>query len=193
MSKPAAMQLLGAGGHAKVVAEIIRESGIEFLGALGREDCTREVDGITIPHSVDVPLCIAIGDNRKRALIAANLEADYPPLISSHAYVSPSASIGEGTVVMPGAAVMADANVGRFVILNTRCSIDHDCRIGDFAHISPGATLCGGVSVGEGAWICAGATVAPGVTIGDRAVVGAGSTILADVPAGVKALGLWKR
>ncbi|MCM1376923.1 MAG: acetyltransferase [Clostridium sp.] len=186
------MKILGSGGHAKVVAQLADSLGITINGMLGKEECTREVEGVTIPDSIDSPLFIAIGDNKRRSIIGKNLEADYPVLISPAAYVSPTALIGGGTAIMPMAGVQADATIGRHAIVNTGAIVEHDCRVGDFAHISPGAVLCGGVNIGEGAWIGAGAVVLPGVEVGAWAIVGAGTTVLANVPASTTAVGLWK-
>lgn len=186
------MYILGAGGHAKVVAETAQRLKIAIDGYLGREACTRTVGDVSVPESLDAPLFVAIGDNRRRRLVAENCEGEFPVLVDPDASVSQSARIGCGTVVMRMAVVQADVSIGCHCIVNTSAAIDHECRIGDYSHISPGAVLCGGVTVGEEAWIGAGATVIPGVTIGNRAIVGAGTTVLADVPEGVKALGVWK-
>lgn len=183
------MKILGAGGHAKVVADIITRLGIPFEGALGLEECEVEVEGVRIPSSVNGPLCIAIGDNRRRELVARNLPADYPSLIDPSAVVSASARVGEGTVVMQHATIQADASIGRHCIVNTAAVVDHECELADFVHVSPHATLCGGVKVGEGAWIGAGAVILPGIHIGARAVVGAGCTIRHNVEADTVAFG----
>ncbi|MCM1153186.1 MAG: acetyltransferase [Muribaculum sp.] len=190
--EPQGIKILGAGGHALVVAEIIRAMGLKCAGFLGRGECRREVQGVTLPELVDSPLFIAIGDNSRRRLIAENLQAIYPVLISPRAYISPSSLIGEGSVIMPMAAIETGAQIGRHCIVNTSAVVDHECRLADYVHISPGAVLCGNVFVGQGAWIGAGAVVLPGISIGADAIVGAGSTVLRDVPPSTTAVGVWK-
>lgn len=172
------------------MASIARSLGIRVEATLGRDDCDREVDGVTVPSRVDSPLFIAIGDNRLRRRMADNIEAEFPVLIAPSAYVDPTAVIGEGTVVMQHATVQAGAVIGRHCIVNTGAVVDHECRLADFVHVSPGAVLCGNVKVGEETWIGANATVIQGLTVGARSIVGAGSTVLTDVPAGVTAVGL---
>lgn len=180
------MKILGHGGHAKVVEDIILRSGREFEGALGLEDCLREAEGVWLPEKIDSELFLAVGDNNKREVMARNLEgAVFPVLTDPSAVVSASVQIGEGTVVMQGATIQADARIGRHCIINTGAIVDHECEIGDFAHISPGAILCGGVKIGRGAWVCAGAIVIPGIKIGEGAIVGAGATVRHDVPPAV--------
>lgn len=185
------MKLLGAGGHALVVAEIAANNGFTDIAMLGIEECDRQVDGVSVPSSVEGPVFIAVGNNDRRRRIARNLNADYPILIGKTAYVSDSAKIGKGTIVMPQAAVQPGTKIGEHCIINTGAVVDHTCTLGDFVHISPNATLCGDVVVGEGAWVGAGATVLPGRKIGKDAVVGAGSVILHNVPEGKTVVGIF--
>lgn len=183
------LYLLGSSGHAKVVEDIAASLGVAVGGRLGLDDCQREVDGVRLPERVESPLFLAVGDNDRRRRMGENLDADFPVLVAPSAIVSPSAKIGEGTVVMQNAVIQADCQIGRHCIVNTSSSIDHECRLADYVHVSPGAVLCGNVEVGECAWIGAGAVVVPGVRIGARAIVGAGATVRHDVPAGATVFG----
>jgi sugar O-acyltransferase (sialic acid O-acetyltransferase NeuD family) len=109
------------------------------------------------------PAFCAIGDNaaRKKEVLAAGA-LPWVTIVHPLAYVSKSASIGEGTIVMAGAVVQAGARVGRHCIVNTGASVDHDCVVEDYAHLAPGAHLCGNAHVGEGALVAVGVGVAPG-------------------------------
>jgi sugar O-acyltransferase (sialic acid O-acetyltransferase NeuD family) len=193
----------GAGGHARVVADLIRAAGGSVAGFVdsnyarvgqqvepggGRvvwdeaalHEALQSGDGIS---SLADYVALAIGDNPARLLRSRTIaRLSAPPLNHPFAVVSPSARLGPGTVVMAGVVINAGAIVGEAVIANTSCVIEHDCRIADGAHISPGAVLAGGVAVGEAAWIGAGATVIQGIVIGDGAVVGAGAVVIRDVP-----------
>ena len=128
---------------------------------------------------------IAIGENAMRKKFAEHARAlglRLPVLIHPNAYVSPTAKLSDGTVVMAGAVISAHAHIGELGIVNTRASIDHDCYIGDYVHIAPGVTLAGNVTVGDCSLIGVGASVIPGLCIGDESVVGAGSVVIRDVP-----------
>lgn len=183
--------LYGAGGHAKVVLDILAACGVQVPAIVDGNPALDQLKGIPVVHEwADMsPLIIAIGGNAVRKKIAEELPASFGTAIHPSAVVSPCAEIGEGTVVMQNATVQADARIGRHCIVNTASSIDHECQFGDYVHVSPHATLCGNVRVGEGTWIGAGATVIQGVSIGRWSVVGAGTVVTHDIPDGVIAVG----
>jgi len=181
--------LYGAGGHAKVIIEILQAQGM--LGvALIDENKEGTVLDIPIAHrsipeqmEVGDYLIVAIGNSHVRKRISSHRsDIDYAKALHPSCNISPSASIGAGTVSMAGVSVNAETIVGEHVILNTNCCIDHDCKIGSYAHISPNAALAGNVHVGEGAHVGIGACVVPGIKIGKWATIGAGAVIIEDVP-----------
>lgn len=186
------MFLYGAGGHAKVIMDILRAEGKDIEALIDDNKELKEVMGVKVVNGrLDKisPLIISIGNNKTRKLIADRVKAEFGRAMHPSAIISDSAVIEAGTVVMQGAIVQACAHIGKHCIINTGASVDHECVIEDFVHISPHATLCGNVHVGEGAWIGAGATVIPGVKIGKWSVIGAGSVVVRDIPDGVLALG----
>lgn len=189
------MYLYGAGGHSKVVAEIVADNGIPINGVFDDNAAKKVWNGIPIAGGIKAansnkhiftelgePLIITVGNNAMRAEIAQMLDIAYGTAIHKSAIISPSASVGEGTVVLHGAIIQAGAIVGRHVLVNTGASIDHDNIIGDYAHISPKAALCGHVSVGEGTHIGVGAVVIPKIKIGRWCIIGAGAIVIRDIP-----------
>lgn len=189
--------VFGAGGHAKVVIDIIEQQGSYEIATVLDDDVKRkgsrffgytvlgtraDLAGLRSTHLRHA--IVAIGDNAGRAAIAALLTQQGWQFATP---VHPRASIGRGVEIAPGCVIMAgcvvnaDAHLGAHVIINTGATIDHDCRIEDGAHIAPGCHLCGGVSVGRHSFLGAGTTVTPGVKIGDKVIVGAGSAVIRDV------------
>lgn len=198
--------LLGAGGHAKVVADLLLAAGrFEVIGCLDDDPSTwgRRVLGLPVLGGTDrlaalrdegVAWCLAaIGDNRARLAFAERAAAAgfrFPVAVHPRATVAPSVRLGEGTIVAAGAVVNPDAVVGRHVIINTGAVVEHDNRVGDGAHLSPRAALSGGVTVGDRSHLGTGSCAIPGVRIGADCVVGAGAVVTADLPDRVVAVGV---
>lgn len=189
--------ILGAGGHGKVVMDVVTKAGFSVLAFL--DDASEKHDqiiyGVRILGNFDqlkeltqkLPLgaVIAVGDNfiREKAYKKAQ-ETGVTMITAVHpdAYVHSSVEIGPGTVVMPKSVINIDAKIGENCIINTGAIVEHDCIIDNHTHIASGAKLSGGVKAGENVLIGAGAVVLPEVSIGKNSTVGAGSVVLHDVP-----------
>lgn len=196
--------VVGGGGHGKVVAEAAIASGqwqqIAFLDA--RFPALSQVltwpvigsDAEPAQFLRDYPtIFIAIGDNNLRLSLGETLEQNgfvLPTIIHPAAWVSPSARLGAGSLLVAASVVNAGAVLGRACIVNSGATIDHDCSIADGVHISPGAHLGGGVVVGARTGIGIGASIRHGVRIGADVMVGAGAAVVDDLPDAVTAVGV---
>ncbi len=191
--------ICGAGGHAKVVADVLRSGSplVDVKGFLddrvelhGTELCGLPVLGGLDEALNSAPvggsaLLIGIGDNRARERVAGKASQagfKFATGIHASAQIGSEVEIGEGSVLMANVVVNASSVIGSHVIVNTSATVDHDCVVEDFSHISPGVNLAGGVTVGRGAHVGIGASVIPGVRIGEWSKVGAGAAVMADVP-----------
>lgn len=183
------INIIGVGGHAKIVFEIASLSNYVTEGfyddnqSLHRNYfCGIEVKG-NVNLLSDTNSIIAIGDNNIRKDIPNRVKnINWISLIHPQSIISSNVEIGNGCLISAGAIIQAYTKIGDHCIINTNSSIDHDCKLGDFVHISPSATLCGNVKVGEGTQIGAGATIIPNIKIGNWCVIGAGSVIINDIP-----------
>ena len=186
------MYLYGASGHGKVIKDIIEIQGDEVEGFVDDNLKLSSYCEKPVLHKADglTPMIVSIGINKTRKSIVEKLNCQFATAIHLSAMVSPSAKIGEGTVVMAGAVINADVVIGKHCIINTGASIDHECVIGDYCHIAPHATLCGQVHVGEGTLIGVGASVIPCIEIGDWCTVGAGAAVVANVPDSTTVVGV---
>ncbi|WP_094561734.1 acetyltransferase [Synechococcus sp. 8F6] len=201
--------ILGAGGHAKVVAETALTSGaasrVAFLDDnwTGSDACPPVLGWPVIgplawslqPESPVqfAAALVAIGHATTRLHWIQKLQAagySLPVLIHPMAWISPSSQIGPASVVFAQAVVQAQATIGIGTILNTGCSVDHASRLADGVHICPGARLAGEVQVGLRSWIGIGASVIQQVRIGSDVTVGAGAAVARDLPDGVTAVGV---
>ena len=61
-----------------------------------------------------------------------------PRLIHATAYVSPTAEVEAGTVVLPLAIINTDCRIQSGCIINCGSIVDHGCVIEEGVHISPG-------------------------------------------------------
>ena len=185
--------LIGAGGHAKVAAEIaVQNEAFDLVGFIDQHPVGTLVNGVPVVGSDEhLPslwdkgirhIHVAIGNN----LLGFTLST----LISPAACISPSARLGHGSVIMAGAILNAEATIGDLTIINTNASVDHDCKIGRVVHIAAGCVLAGNVTIGDRSFIGAGATIIPGVTLGDDVIVGAGACVVRDVPSGQRVVGV---
>lgn len=195
--------IYGAGGHARVVYDIVNAVGTYSVAGFADDDARRagqEFFGHTLVTMREFQeasvaanvrsVVIAVGDNHARESLAKRLEKfDSPTVIHPSAVVSPHARIGRGTVVMPGAIIEAQAHIGNYCIINNAAIVGHGSVIGDYCHIGGNAIVCGEAGVGEGSFIGVGSCIPPGKTIGKRCMVCAGSVVTRDFPDGVKMLG----
>lgn len=192
----AALILLGAGGHARVLAEILRGQGQPLLGAV---DPQRPAAGADLAYlgddaavfalsAAEVLLVNGVGSvgptAARRSVYDRFVAAGYrfAGVRDATAIVSPSAQLGAGVQVLAAVVVATGARLGDNVLINTGAVVEHDCAVGAHCHIATGAILCGGCTVESGVHIGAGATVNQGLHIGAGAVVAAGAVVIADVP-----------
>ena len=183
--------VIGAGGHGKVIADIVRSCGDTVLGFL--DDSSQPAEAVCgIPvlgrtsdyvNYPDAAFVIAIGNGAVRRRVAERLgSVRWYTAVHPNAVVSSmETEIGEGTVVMAGAVINPCAKIGKHCIVNTCASVDHDNRVGDYTHISVGATLAGTVTVGETVWVGAGAVISNNITVCDGCMIGAGAVVVRSV------------
>ena len=194
--------LLGGGGHAKVLIDLVNTSGqFEILGILATQlEIGTKVLNVPVLGGDDLlpelfskgikNVCIAIGsvkDNtRRRNLFDKVKQMGFlvPYLLHPQAIISKNVHFSEGVQIMVGVNVQTDSLFKENTIINTGAIIEHDCSIGSHAHICSGAVISGGCTVGDGAFIGAGATVMQGINIGQYVTVAAGAVVVKDVPDG---------
>lgn len=205
MSKP--WIIIGAGGHAKVLLDILRcneqdilgfvekslsETNLDYCGypLLGEEQISTQyaADDIYLANGLG-----SIGDSSDRKSLYENfaqLGYKFPAVIHPSAIIAQDVIISEGVQVMAGVVIQSGTNIDMNTIINTSSSIDHDCKIGKHCHIAPGSILSGSIKVGDSVHIGTGATLIQSVDIGEGALIGAGAVVINSVPSFTMAKGV---
>ncbi len=194
--------IFGAGGHGKVVLDILLESGADVLGFLD-DDISKigsVVNGKKIIGNLEylktnrnIGLALGLGNNKIREKVfnfARELGVEVVNAIHPKAVVSRNVKLSKGIVIMPGAVVNTNAFIEDGVCVNTCASVDHDCYLKKFCQIWPGANLAGSVQVGGYSYVGTGASIIQNVKIGNNVIIGAGAVVISDIPDGVTAVGV---
>lgn len=186
--------VIGAGGHAKVVADIVIKNKDILLGFLDDNinlnvnivdeySILGKIEECIKIHEKDekIKFVIAIGNNITRSEIAQKYMLPYYNAIHPTATIGMNVEIKEGTVVMAHTSINSNAKIGKHCIINTGSIVEHDNIISDFVHISPKVALGGTVRVGEKTHIGIGATIRNNINIGDNIVIGAGAVVVKNI------------
>ncbi len=198
--------MYGAGGHGKVVADILISRGDnKFAGFV---DDREQLKGATVlgyqvhgdgqwlrQEALRSPVAVALGvgaaDSRQFLFDrCSNWGIEILTLLHPSAVVSKAAALGRGTAVMAGAVVNAEAKIGVGVIVNSGAVVEHDVEIGDYAHVAPNATMGGSSRLGSFSHLGLGATVLQSIEIGCHTIIGAGAVVTKNFPDHIVAVGV---
>ena len=200
--------LIGAGGHARSVADVIKSEGRYQIAGL--------IDSFQKPGTVcfgyeilggekDLPnLCrnlkiykafIAIGDNYQRQAMAERIKKAIPEIefitcIHPSAIIGSDVIIGAGAAIMPGVIIISGCSIAEGCLLNTGSSIDHDGIMEPWSSLGPGVIAGGHLKLGERSAINLGAKVVNDISIGRDTLIGAGAVVSKDIPDNVVAYGV---
>lgn len=199
-----AIAILGAGGHARVIADTLQLShaagtGLPLAGFISPEDpgnlpapwlgADSSLQGLAQAGKFS-HVIIGIGSvsggqgvRQKLQALAETAGCQFANAIHPSAIVSLGAELGTGIAVMAGVVINTGCRVGDHAIINTRSIVDHDCLIGAHSHIAPGAVLSGNVTTGNHSMIGVGAVCRQGVSIGAGSTLGAGAISVHDTEA----------
>jgi len=203
--------VIGGGEHGRVVidAALSRPDLWRVIGFLDRQPCEETVsrfgvrrlgtgddaDSIVAQHRQGLfALGIgAIGNAELREAIVSRFSdagAQWATVVHRQAAVSPTATVGNGTVVFAQAVINTGARIGSHCVINTGAVVEHDVVIDDFSQIAPGGTLGGGARVGRRTYVGLGSRIRDHVQVGNRAFVGMGSVVTSNVDDGREVIGV---
>lgn len=202
MNKPVIM--IGNGGHAKVLTEILLEEQVKVIGFTAME---RQKNFFDLPYLGDdlkildypigeVELVLGLGSVNQsniRKNIFQHFKSKgytFKEIIHSTAIIAPSVRLGEGVQIMAGAILQTNTVIADNTIINTGTKIDHDSQIAAHVHIAPGCTLSGNTIIGESTHIGTGVTLIQGIEIGKNCLIGAGAVVLKSISDSMTAYGV---
>jgi acetyltransferase EpsM len=196
----------GSGEHARVVTEAAIAAGWEVIGWTGPA-ADRTALGPVVWLGTDEAfasrllgqdlrerpaLVLGFGgpvEARRRVVGRFGSEARWARIVHPAAWVSPSAVVGSGSVVLAGAVVNTGATLGDHAIVNSGAIVEHDVTVGTHAHIGPGAAIGGGAHIGDGTFVGLNAAVRDHVRVGANATVGMGAILIGPVRDGATVTG----
>ena len=197
MNKP--IIILGAGGHASVLADIAILLGRQILGLcnpikallngfpniayLGNDDVLSQYDTSQVVL-VNGLGAISVQMNQQRRMLFqkfVDIGYQFETLIHPSAVVANSSQLGQGTQVMAGAIIQPNVIIKENVIINTGSCVDHDCVISHSVHIAPRVVLSGNTHLGENSMVGVGAVIIQGIKIEENTMIRAGSVVTKNI------------
>lgn len=192
--------IVGAGGHGAEIDEYI------LFNQQHSGDCDYKVIGFLddnpdnyFSYKLSAPLLGGVREHKvisssnyimgiggldfRRLFVERFLEegAAFVSLIHHTAYISPSATIGNGVVIGPHVNIGPNVTVGDFTLINSRCSLGHDTVLGKYNFISPNVCFSGFTKVGNGNLFGINSSTIPGISIGDGNKITAGMVLDKDI------------
>jgi sugar O-acyltransferase (sialic acid O-acetyltransferase NeuD family) len=196
--------IVGNGGHAKVLADILHDQKVKIIGCTSNKERKSNIDGVKFIGkdeiiydygTEEILLINGIGSlpNNKELRLGVTQKFKkhgymFKSVISNKSFLSSDIDFASGVQVMNGAVIQSGTKIGEHSIINTSASVDHDCIVGANNHISPNATLCGSVKTGNNVHIGAGAVVIENVIIGDNSSVAAGTSVYKNIDRNIIAM-----
>jgi sugar O-acyltransferase (sialic acid O-acetyltransferase NeuD family) len=190
--------LIGSGGHASVLLEMLIEQKFNVLGYVSPLPAVNQKlfsdlhwfksdEDILLFNKLTIKLVNGIGSLPGYTLRAnfynnyKKLGYSFATLVSSDASVSRYAVLEEGVQVMRGAMIQTGTCIGCNSIVNTGSLVDHDCSIGNNNHIASGVSISGQVTSKENVHFGTGSSVIQSINIYENVVIGAGTAITKDI------------
>ena len=185
--------ILGNGGHAKSIADAIYsnqpKAKVEklFFPESSNRELTEFLSSKCSNPPSNMKFVLGIGDINLRIRIVDELltflsPENFSTIVHKTAFVSESARIQSGSVILAHSYIGPGANVGSFSLVNTNSVVEHDASIGNQSILSLSVTVAGGANIGDSCFIGMGASIRDGITVGNNCVIGANSYVHSSFP-----------
>lgn len=199
MSNQKPLVIIGAGGHATVLLDILKQQNRKVIAYISPDTATNKGLFAGIKHlqkdedisqftPEKINLINGIGhmpNSQLRAKIYkkfTELGYQFNGVIADSAIISSKASIASCAQVLAGAIVQVGSVIGANCIINTGAIIEHDTLIGANVHMAPKTLVCGSSKIGQASFVGAGATIINNINVGEYCVVAAGTCTVKNMP-----------
>lgn len=188
--------LLGAGGQAKIVLDLLdKNHQYEVVAVLDDDEALHntkilnsvvkgDIKSLINYSSDEIGFIVCIADNKRREEIFNNsIDLGYEPLnvISRIANISNFATLGKGIAIADMCNIHPDVILGDNIIIGPMTSVAHDSKVESHVHLSSGCRLAGNVTIQEYADLGTAVSVIPGKTIKKHSIIGAGAVVVKDI------------
>lgn len=184
--------VLGSGGHARPLVEVLNEiypskkkiildekfkikKKEKILGNLIYGNFKK------LNHYRNKEIFLAIGDNTKRELYYKKYKKFIPNLINKTCDISNFSQVGKGNFFNNNVFVGTKVKIGNNNIINNNCIIEHETIIKNHIHLSPGCIIGGRAIIGNRVFLGLGVKVLDKIRISDDSIVGAGSVVTQNI------------
>lgn len=143
-------------------------------------------------NKADYECVVAVGEPGARSALFQRLMdggVKVTGLIDPTALISPSAKIGNGSIVCEFSTIHSGVEIGVNALIQPYCDVGHDIKVGNHTVLSPYCAPGGGTVFGERVFAGMQSTFLQKLTIGDDAIISMGSVVFRDVAAGTTVVG----
>jgi sugar O-acyltransferase (sialic acid O-acetyltransferase NeuD family) len=200
--------VIGSGGHAKVIIDIINEMGCYSIIGITSTSLIKgdlfvgyEVlgdDNALTNYRNDSQISVAMGlggytNNDLRKKVYNNIKKlgyNFINVIHPNSILSKTIKLGEGVTIFPGVIINSYANIGNNVIIATGSTIDHETNIGDHVLISAGVTIGAYTEIEDEVLLALGSKVISGLKIGKKSLIAAGAMLVSSTNENSKMFGI---
>ena len=163
---------------------MLEHLGVPLLGGLDKLEIEKHLSSGLFDS---VFISIQANSSLREDLAKWTAERGIPlaTLVHPRAFISQTARIEEGALIMDGSRVATLTSLGRNVFLSGMVNIDHHCKIGANSTFGPGVFLSGGVTVGSNCSFSSGIVVESHSQIGNGVFVSSGAVIRGNVADGM--------
>lgn len=180
----------GATDFGRVVRELVHDCSRQFAGFVDDWNVGPDIVGtlehvLKTHHPDDYEFVMAIGYNHLQArhLKFSELQARgfaFPSLVHPQAYVSPTAQVHAGALLMARSIADVRVVIGELCVLWPGAAVNHDSTVVANTFISPNAAICGHAHIGRHTFVGAGAVVVDHARVPDSSFIKAGSLFVKD-------------